>query len=77
VMPILVLLVVFGAAVRTRSLWIPQLNGKLDALPDHMNTLVIEADGPGTYQGRCAEFCGLHHAEMPFIVVAHPRALRS
>jgi hypothetical protein len=36
VMPILVLLVVFGAAVRTRSLWIPQLNGKLDALPDHI-----------------------------------------
>jgi cytochrome c oxidase subunit II len=56
------------------SLWIPQLNGKLDALPDHTNTLILEADDPGTYQGRCAEFCGLHHAEMPFVVIAHTRA---
>jgi cytochrome c oxidase subunit II len=55
------------------SLWIPQLNGKIDALPDHINTIVLEADEPGIYQGRCAEFCGLNHAKMPFVVIVHPR----
>jgi cytochrome c oxidase subunit 2 len=56
------------------SFWVPELSGKLDALPDGTNTLVIEADEPGTYRGVCAEFCGLHHADMGFVVVAVPAA---
>ena len=56
------------------SFWVPDLSGKLDALPDGINTLVIEADEPGTYRGVCAEFCGLHHADMGFVVVAQPAA---
>lgn len=52
------------------SFWVPELAGKLDALPDHRNTLVIEADAPGTYNGHCAEFCGLEHASMRFEVIA-------
>ena len=28
------------------SFWVPELAGKLDLLPDHTNTLVLEADGP-------------------------------
>ena len=56
------------------SFWVPDLSGKLDALPDGTNTLVIEADEPGTYRGVCAEFCGLHHADMGFVVVALPAA---
>ena len=56
------------------SFWVPELSGKLDALPDGINTLVIEADEPGTYRGVCAEFCGLHHANMGFVVVAQPAA---
>lgn len=52
------------------SFWVPQLAGKMDALPDGETTLVIEADEPGEYLGRCAEFCGLLHAEMPLTVVA-------
>lgn len=56
------------------SFWVPELAGKLDALPDHANRLVIEADAPGTYDGACAEFCGLQHANMAITVVAHEPA---
>lgn len=54
------------------SLWVPDLAGKVDALPDGTTTLVIEADRPGRYGGRCAEFCGLEHARMQMVVVAEP-----
>jgi cytochrome c oxidase subunit 2 len=55
------------------SFWVPDLQGKLDVLPDRTNTLVIEAGEPGTYGGECAEFCGLQHANMGVVVIAHPR----
>ncbi|NND73640.1 MAG: cytochrome c oxidase subunit II [Ilumatobacter sp.] len=56
------------------SLWIPELAGKLDLLPERVNTLVIDASSPGEYAGRCAEFCGLQHANMDLVVVAHDAA---
>jgi cytochrome c oxidase subunit II len=52
------------------SFWVPELGGKMDMLPDKTNTLVLRADVPGRYFARCAEFCGLHHAEMTLPVVA-------
>ncbi len=55
------------------SFWIPELAGKKDLVPGRENTLVIEADRPGTYYGQCAEFCGIQHANMATLVVAHPR----
>ena len=55
------------------SLWVPELHGKLDLLPETTNTLVLEADEPGIYGGECAEFCGLQHANMGFLVIAQPR----
>jgi cytochrome c oxidase subunit 2 len=54
------------------SFWVPALAGKLDLLPDHPNTLVLEADEPGVHQSRCAEFCGLEHTTMVLTVVAEP-----
>ena len=54
------------------SFWVPALGGKLDALPDGVNTLVIEATEPGEYRGQCAEFCGLAHATMKIMVIAMP-----
>ena len=36
------------------------------------NALLLEADRPGVYRGQCAEFCGLQHAHMAFVVVAEP-----
>jgi cytochrome c oxidase subunit 2 len=54
------------------SFWVPELGGKLDMLPDGVNTLVLEADEPGEHISRCAEFCGLEHAHMQLRVVAEP-----
>ena len=52
------------------SFWVPELGGKLDMLPERVNTLVLTADEPGEYRSRCAEFCGLSHANMTLMVVA-------
>ncbi|GHA34652.1 QoxB, Quinol oxidase subunit II [Devosia pacifica] len=54
------------------SFWIPRLGGKMDAIPGHTNTTLIEADEPGRYYGVCAEYCGVGHETMRFIVEAHP-----
>jgi cytochrome c oxidase subunit 2 len=52
------------------SFWIPSLHGKEDLIPGRINTLSLQADRPGRYEGLCAEFCGLQHAHMAFSVVA-------
>lgn len=54
------------------SFWVPELAGKIDVLPDYATTLQFQADEPGEFTGQCAEFCGLHHATMRIVVVAHP-----
>jgi cytochrome c oxidase subunit 2 len=51
------------------SWWVPELTGKLDAIPGHPNTLDFEPRRTGTYEnGKCAEFCGIQHAIMDTIV---------
>jgi cytochrome c oxidase subunit II len=52
------------------SFWVPQLAGKLDAVPDQDNVLRFTAEQAGVYRGECAEFCGLQHANMNFLVIA-------
>lgn len=52
------------------SFWIPNLTGKMDAIPGRRNQIQIQADRPGTYRGQCAEFCGLQHAHMGMLVIA-------
>ena len=52
------------------SFWIPQLNGKTDAFPNHMNFTWIQANTPGVYYGQCAELCGAGHANMRAVVIA-------
>jgi cytochrome c oxidase subunit 2 len=54
------------------SFWIPKLHGKIDAIPGHTNALIVEAEEPGVYRGECAEYCGVQHAHMRFVVVAQP-----
>jgi cytochrome c oxidase subunit II len=49
------------------SWWIPQLGGKADAVPGHVNEtwFKIPADKAGTtFEGQCAELCGYNHADM-------------
>ena len=52
------------------SLWIPNLQGKIDLVPGRLNELWLQADRAGVYRGQCAEFCGLQHAKMALVVVA-------
>lgn len=56
------------------SFWVPQLGGKMDLIPSQANTITLQADQVGVYRGQCAEFCGLQHAHMGFMVVAQSQA---
>ncbi len=51
------------------SFWVPQLAGKLDVIPGHVNTMAITPKDTGNFYGECAEFCGTQHAWMRFKVV--------
>ena len=55
------------------SFWVPELHGKLDLVPGHTNEFWLQADQPGVYLGECAEFCGIQHAKMRFLVIAEPQ----
>ena len=55
------------------SLWVPELNRKIDVIPGRTNDVVFDARNAGVYRGQCAEFCGLQHAHMALYVVAQPR----
>jgi cytochrome c oxidase subunit II len=56
------------------SFWVPALRFKRDVWPDATTRFELTVDRPGVYAGRCAEFCGLHHADMNFTVIAESRA---
>ena len=48
------------------SFHVPQLGLKNDAMPGETNIIRTEAYEQGTYQGYCAEFCGVAHSQMTF-----------
>jgi cytochrome c oxidase subunit 2 len=52
------------------SFWVPNLAGKLDMIPGHVNRLRVTAAREGTFRGQCAEYCGGPHALMAFHVIA-------
>ena len=56
------------------SFWVPQLGGKVDLIPGQHNVWRFKADRVGTYRGTCAEYCGIQHAKMSFLVVAQTPA---
>lgn len=56
------------------SFWVPQLMPKTDLIAGQTNTMWLRADQSGHYRGQCAEYCGMQHAHMAFMVVAEPRA---
>ena len=55
------------------SWWVPNLGGKMDAIPGRENHTWFEAPA-GTYIARCAELCGIQHAAMTAHVHVVPRA---
>jgi cytochrome c oxidase subunit 2 len=56
------------------SFWVPGLQGKIDMIPGRTNTFWLQADTAGVWRGQCAEFCGMQHAKMAFVVVAEAPA---
>lgn len=46
------------------SFWVPELAGKVDAIPGRTNTMWLNVAKPGLYEGNCAEYCGLNHYNM-------------
>jgi len=50
------------------SWWVPELTGKRDAIYGQTNELSFTPDREGTFEGQCAEFCGILHAVMPTTV---------
>jgi cytochrome c oxidase subunit II len=52
------------------SWWVPELRYKLDAFPNHTNSITFTVDHAGQWVGRCAEFCGHGHYSMDFLLRA-------
>lgn len=60
------------------SLWIPEVRFKRDAFPRRTTQFDLSFPDEGRFTGRCAEFCGLRHADMlVFVDVRSPAAFRS
>jgi cytochrome c oxidase subunit II len=54
------------------SWWIPELGGKMDALPGYTNKTWFKVTEEGEFKGQCAELCGRNHANMYATVKALP-----
>jgi cytochrome c oxidase subunit 2 len=52
------------------SFWVPRLAGKMDLIPNKVNTMWIDPQKPGLYLGQCAQYCGVQHAKMLIRVYA-------
>jgi cytochrome c oxidase subunit 2 len=46
------------------SFWIPQLAGKTDLIPNHVNETWLDPHETGLFLGQCAQYCGTQHAKM-------------
>ncbi|MEA2145737.1 MAG: cytochrome c oxidase subunit [Solirubrobacteraceae bacterium] len=52
------------------AFWIPEADYKHDLIPGSTQVTTLSFGRPGRFQGQCAEFCGLRHADMVFAVDA-------
>jgi cytochrome c oxidase subunit 2 len=50
------------------SWWIPALGGKIQAIPGRTNHTWFQATKQGSFEGQCAELCGVFHASMVAVV---------
>ena len=51
------------------SFWVPQMGGKIDMIPGHVNHIHFVPLATGQYLGECSEFCGVQHGKMRFLFV--------
>jgi cytochrome c oxidase subunit 2 len=56
------------------SWWIPALGGKIQAIPGRRNHIWFEATKTGSFEGQCAQLCGVYHASMTGTVVSQSDA---
>ena len=56
------------------SFWVPRFLTKRDLIPGVHNEVDVHTTATGTFDGRCAEFCGINHATMNFVVRVVPSA---
>ncbi len=59
-----------SSADTDHSFWVPRLAGKLDLIPNKVNTMWIDPEKAGLYLGQCAQYCGTQHAKMLLRVYA-------
>ncbi|MBW3547669.1 MAG: cytochrome c oxidase subunit II [Actinobacteria bacterium] len=52
------------------SFWVPEFMMKRDLIPGIDNQIDVDVVEEGVWTGRCAEYCGLDHYRMDFIVAA-------
>lgn len=52
---------------------VPKMGLKQDAMPGQVNTISTVPYETGTYQGYCAEYCGVAHSQMYFTVDVVPQ----
>lgn len=56
------------------SFWVPELGPKMDMVPGTTNHLRLFARRTGSYDGQCAEFCGVEHAWMRIRVIVESQS---
>jgi cytochrome c oxidase subunit 2 len=59
-----------SSADTDHSFWVPRLAGKMDLIPNRVNTMWIDPESSGLYLGQCAQYCGTQHAKMLLRVYA-------
>jgi cytochrome c oxidase subunit 2 len=59
-----------SSADTDHSFWVPRLAGKMDLIPNKINTMWIDPEEPGLFLGQCAQYCGTQHAKMLIRVYA-------
>lgn len=59
-----------SSADTDHSFWVPELAGKMDVIPNKVNTMWIDPQKSGLFLGQCAQFCGVQHAKMLIRVYA-------
>jgi len=61
------------AADVVHSFWVPRLMGKIDLVPNKVNSMWIEPERTGLFLGQCGTYCGTQHAKMLLRVYVHTR----
>ena len=53
------------------AIWFPVLGMKIDAIPGSVNIINTSIKFTGLFTGKCAEYCGLDHYNMPIFLYSN------